>query len=499
MKAHATDFLFQAKRDITMIRMTWLQRITTSRWYEWASGILIILNSICIGWQTQYVAVRAQEDAQNMRPIEQRDPTFFLVLNAIFSVLFAIDLGLRWGCDGFIDFFRTKDVGWNTFDTVIVGFGLLDTLFEVITVAMDSSNDGTTATISKTANISLLRVLRVVRVVRVARVIRVMRFFRELRMMVFSIIGSMKSLMWVTCILGMMFYVFGISFTSATTQYLSTWEARQSSANEILVSCFGRLDDSVLTLFMAMSGGQDWGVYYEAVERLPALNRFLFIVFILFSIFAVVNVVTGIFVETAMQCNHRDREIVIHEELQAKETYLEQMRDVFEEMDKDGTGFISNEEFEKSLDDESVIAYFNFLKLDVSDASVLFELMDYDQSGEVSINEFILGCYKLQGESRSLDVKIMQAEVRFLKGICLEIHEFMSDGAARPENAGESHEVVRPLDADHPGPREVQSTVAWTTTAHSAEAPPALSPTEVHEADCVTELDSNGLTRLEPI
>ena len=47
------------------------------------------------------------------------------------------------------------------------------------------------------------------------------------------------------------------------------------------------------------------------------------------------------------------------------------MRDLFEEMDQDFTGILSVDEFENKLKDERVIAYFNALKLDVSDANLL--------------------------------------------------------------------------------------------------------------------------------
>merc|ERR1711924_53372 len=114
-----------------------------------------------------------------------------------------------------------------------------------------------------------------------------------------------------------------------------------------------------------------------------------------------------------MQSHKKDRDIVIHEELESQKKYLEQLRDVFDEMDQDDTGLVSLTEFEKSLDDEKVIAYFNYLKLDCSDARMLFQLMDFDLSEEVSINEFLQGCYSLQGEARSLDQKIMR-QVKWL-------------------------------------------------------------------------------------
>merc|ERR1719240_530128 len=87
------------------------------------------------------------------------------------------------------------------------------------------------------------------------------------------------------------------------------------------------------------------------------------------------------------------------------------MMHVFNEMDKDGSGTISEEEFLDHLDDERVLAYFNSMKLDVSDATSLFKLLDVDHSGSVEINEFIDGCQKLKGESRTLDMHLMRYEL----------------------------------------------------------------------------------------
>ena len=63
----------------------------------------------------------------------------------------------------------------------------------------------------------------------------------------------------------------------------------------------------------------------------------------------------------------------------------------------DGSSCISLGEFQKRLDDDRVIAYFHHLQLDVSEACTIFKLLDADRSGEVSIDEFLGGCWKLQG------------------------------------------------------------------------------------------------------
>lgn len=395
---------FLAPKDVSLCQQTLLQRMTTSRYYEWASGILIVLNAVFIGWQTQTTARDLEATAARSEPLPEGTPVGYVICQGIFTLLFCIELGLRWVCSGLVAFFQESDVSWNVLDVFVVGFSTVDLLMQFAMAENDVIG-----------SLSVIRCLRVVRIVRVVRVIRVLRFFRELRMMVFSIIGSMKSLMWVILVLAMTFYIFGIIFTAAASSALDTTAKWLDADTLNLRLYFGTLDRSFLSLFMAMSGGNDWSVYYDAMAPLPAQYKFLFLIFISFAIFAVVNIVTGVFVESAMQSNSKDRDIIVHEEMQSKVEYLRSMREIFDDMDDDDTGSITIEEFEAKLDDERVIAYFNAMKLDVSDARVLFWLLDYDQSQEVNIDEFLTGCYKLQGESRSLDMKLMQCEVRFLR------------------------------------------------------------------------------------
>jgi hypothetical protein len=366
------------------------------------------VNSIFLGWQTQYLAHLYEDRAWANEPLGD-PPSIFFAFHCIFCALFTVELGLRWKAEGFVDFFRTQEMSWNVLDVVVVGGSLIEMGLDFMSFLTNSEKS------EALQNVSVLRVLRVVRIVRIARVIRVMRFFRELRMMIFSILGCLKNLMWVLVVLGMTFYVFGVAFTSAVTDYLDTPEKWRDEENELLCFQFGTIDKAFLSLFMSMSGGNDWSAYYETLVVLPPWYRFGFLMFIIFCLFAVVNIVTGVFVESALQSNVKDRDIVVHEELQTKKQYLQAMQEIFEEMDEDGKGTISLCEFEDKLQDERVIAYFNVLKLDVSDAVILFQLLDGDQSDEVGIDEFLEGCYKLQGESRSLDMKIMQYEVRFLK------------------------------------------------------------------------------------
>merc|ERR1719362_1834717 len=273
-------------------------------------------------------------------------------------------------------------------------------------------------------SISLMRIVRVARIVKLARVIRLMTFFRELRLMIYSILASLKSLVWVTLILGITFYIFGITFTSGVVAYLDKHQSWLHVEEEDLIDSFGSLGKSLLTLFMTIAGGRSWGEFFKLLVPLPAQYAILFLVFVTFTVFAVLNIVTGVFVESALQANNHSRQVVIKEELDAKKEFLKALRDLFNEMDNNGDGAISAAEFDKRLRNEEVIAYFKALKLDVSDSRRLFSLLDKDGTGTVDIMEFLQGCYQLQGEARSIDTKIMQMQI---KGLCQQISDLRND------------------------------------------------------------------------
>jgi len=298
---------------------------------------------------------------------------------------------------------------------VVVVMMLIEQTLHVLMQSTQGNATSTSASGSSLlSQLAMVRVLRIIRIVRVVRVIRVLRFFRELRMMLHSILRSFKSLTWAMLVLAMTFYIFGISLTQGTIDYCNSRAAWSDSETDDLRTRFGTLDRSVLSLFQAMSNGISWGELLTALDPLHAAYRFMFLLFVSFATFAVVNIVTGIFVDSAMQTSQEDREIVIQEEVYSKENYMDSMQKVFEEMDTDGSGAINLTEFQDAIEDERMVAYFNALGLDITDAQTLFVLLDRDQTGSIDIEEFLLGCLRLKGEARSLDMAKLMYESEYV-------------------------------------------------------------------------------------
>eukprot|EP00438_Fugacium_kawagutii_P003156 Skav218936 [mRNA] locus=scaffold678:134707:139834:+ [translate_table: standard] len=116
-----------------------------------------------------------------------------------------------------------------------------------------------------------------------------------------------------------------------------------------------------------------------------------------------------------------DRDVVVQEEIENKKEYLESVKDA------NSHGVISRETLEQSFENETIMAFFNALRLDwkisVPDAATLFDLLDFDGSEELDIDEFLLGCYQLQGDATGVDAKITQAEIRYVKQVVLGLKD----------------------------------------------------------------------------
>jgi len=330
---------------------------------------------------------------------------------------------------------KSHEAQWNVLDIVTVS---TDTLLFMLELILDPGSGNGTGS----GGLLVLRVLRIFRVIRLAKLIRVMRFFREFRIMVYSLISCARSLLWVVMVLIMMLSIFGITFVQAVSGIIVTLEQRSAAENLEAQKYFGTAVDSMMSLYMGMTGGEDWRVYYDAMQPLGNAVRAMYIIFITFAYFAVANVVTGIFVQVASQSSLQDHNVIIDEELRGKEAYLDNMRHVFEEMDFDNTGTIEFSEFTKTLQDEKVIAYFNALKLDVTDAAHLFSLLDFDGSGSVDYEEFIEGCYRLQGEGRALDIQIIAYELEYVKQTLLAVQDLLLSSNLINDSEGPDDEVI---------------------------------------------------------
>lgn len=172
------------------------------------------------------------------------------------------------------------------------------------------------------------------------------------------------------------------------------------------------------TLFYSISGGINWGDAAVPLREMNELIAMLFCLYISFAMFCVLNIVTGVFVESAKEMTSDDQDMVLMEQLENREKWFEEVKHIFESADTDGSGCVDGEEFTKQIqDDVRLQAQFRKLGVHVEaySASGLFQLLDFDGDGELDLDEFCLALQMVHGNARSIDVAKITHDTRVLR------------------------------------------------------------------------------------
>lgn len=358
-----------------------IQKVVYHPLFDTLTCALIVLNAICIGWEADYMADHMLQHA----------PTGFRVMEVFFCVVFTLEISIRMAAHGFF-FFTVADWRWNLFDLFVVVLQLVEEVLTKVSQEMPM-------------NFSVVRVVRALRLVRIVRLIRILRLIGELRTIISSLSGSMKSLFWTVVVLFLMIYIVAVYFTELVLHHrLDDKDSKgKSQHDETLKFYYGSLGRSLLSLYQAISGGVDWdGMVVPLMEDIHFVMGLVFSLYIAFALLAMMNVVTGVFVESALLSAKVDKDIYM----------VNHVRDLFAETDKAHTGYITLKDFESMLDHVQMQEYFKAMDLATSEAAGLFKLLDIDNDGHILAEEFLSGCMRLRGPAKALDLAILMKETR---------------------------------------------------------------------------------------
>merc|ERR1719414_1998099 len=136
-----------------------------------------------------------------------------------------------------------------------------------------------------TMNLTFARILRVFRFARILRIVRVMRFFYSFRLMVYSVIYSIMSLLWVFILLLFIMYFFAVVFLNVVVEYFRENPDKNSELSRDLITLFGTVEHALQSLFMSISGGIDWIDAMRPLAKLSWSYGKIFVFYIYFMVF----------------------------------------------------------------------------------------------------------------------------------------------------------------------------------------------------------------------
>merc|ERR1719245_2901704 len=252
------------------------------------------------------------------------------------------------------------------------------------------------------------------RAVRVLRGLRILRFVSSLRLMLRCVMGTFVQFFWcVVMILGML-YLFAVYFVQTATLHLETVEGIDSDK---LLSSFGSVQDAMLSLLTATTGGEDWISLYDAIRPLGLLECLVFLFFILFFIISIWNIVTSMFVEQALLLAQPDIDEIMVQARRKDVSDALELQKLFERADKDKSNTISLNEFSEFLLEPKFEHYLRARGIDIKEAKTFFTMvaastMEADQS--VDIGSFVAFCLRTRGYATSIDLHSMSFEMKLM-------------------------------------------------------------------------------------
>lgn len=215
-------------------------------------------------------------------------------------------------------------------------------------------------------------------------------------------------------------FILSLVFVTAATGHIKKGSLDDPYV-QTLSSRFGSLPSAVDSLFKAMSGGVEWEIVGDALMEVSFFYGFMFFAYILASVFCLLNLITAIFIECALDSSARSK-------IEESRAYTDEMKQLLNDIDQGGRGIITRSEFWAHLNgnfagSEKLRDFFQTLELDQSEVRYIFELLDMAGDNKVKISQFSRVLLRLVGAARSVDVVKLQLENRRL---ARELYVFFS-------------------------------------------------------------------------
>jgi len=388
--------------------------IVSHKWFDCLITAVVLFSAVMVGVQIDY---------------EMRNPdvvtTFFDNTEFTCSAIFTVEMAMRLYALGLSTLCGPNERGLFIAEVILVLFSWIEISFRIIYEVAGINTDMGVSKVSKMFAIG-----------RLMRIIRTIRLFSELRVMANMIWSSFRSLLWLFFILVALGYCFALVLTQGAALYMDRTQGDGGVERARLLEAYGSVLATMYSLFKCMTGGRNWGEVAEIIEPAGWAYSGLVVLYVFINLFSVLNIVTGVFVDGAIELRNRDRSMMIQKQGQRREAFAEHLVHLLRDMDCSGDGAITRDEFLSSFSRPDVKQFMSALSIELDDAHNMFTLLDRNMDGTVDIVEFVMGMERLRGEAKSSDIHflIMQCQhiidiLKHLTGRAPEPPSWLSSGS----------------------------------------------------------------------
>lgn len=356
-------------------QVPWIQTQNANLFF----GTLIVLNAALLGVDIEVALQSGRSSTQSAQDLSWWR-TAILIVQCCFTLVFLFELLLRVLADGLSSF------SWRRPAYILDALVILCSAVEysvVLAIGLQRYSE--------------MRAASILRVVSLFRLVRLLIVWPQLKQICSNFLLSLRATFWVFCLLLVMMYMCALVCTTLL--------------GDILREDFGSISVSIYTHFMilTMEGYPD--VVAAAAEESGWFWYVYFIGYILFTNVMLMNLVTGIICESVIRRGEQGDKA--HQQwLREFEKFQEVVFGCMTEAGLSLTDEMDFEQFKKVMRLEGIRLACQSMDicLELEDEH-LFNIIDEDRSGKLSMEEFFVSFSRLRGSKEKIHSLLVQADV----------------------------------------------------------------------------------------
>merc|ERR1712176_1313205 len=172
----------------------------------------------------------------------------------------------------------------------------------------------------------------------------------------------------------------------------------------------------MLTLLQCIVGGVDWKVYYDLIQETGSLNSFAFLIYIMFFTFAVLNIVTSVFMDKALNMTKPDIDSLMLERHRHDIADAKGLLQICREfLPQENNGRITAVDFLRFMAEQRFRDYCEVRNIEIRDAETFFTMLSSaTHTKQVELSTFVAGVMRLKGVASSIDLQALSFKIKLI-------------------------------------------------------------------------------------
>jgi len=257
--------------------------------------------------------------------------------------------------------------------------------------------------------------------IRLLRCIRLFTLFDNLQNFIVALRDMTDKLSWIFGVIGLVSYVSAVFITQYSSDDASLHELTRDIFPDVLTSLFSLFQVSTM---------DNWHDIAAPLIEHQGIWRIFFGLFIAFTSWTMISLLTAVI---------SDQILVMTRTLEERETRTQEKKRLdfvaflhrcFMYADADGNGFLDKDEFEMLINEDIVTKKMDELGISIphEELAHTFDMLDVDENGELTIQEFTMGLSQLQQSISikhvlSINYALQRAQNKLLKLIDSQFDE----------------------------------------------------------------------------